>query len=229
MWKWRIARNAIFYSSSAISTSPITRLVCPQYFSITVALSFPCVLQSSQEKLKTAYAKQGLLWKVWKWRVLPFSFFTFLLFTKRANLTRVYKIFKTLALIKTWWKKRHVDNGGSYENDIFCEIGEFGKDSSKVWQKIYGLLAAGKLEKMARTHQRFCKTSNEVTKREMAIIRKWQILGEKGKFRQKWRVCEKVIKASAKYSNKMTKRCILTNGDFTKITNLTRIYRFGKN
>ena len=25
---------------------------------------------------------------------------------------------------------------GSYENDIFCEIGEFGKDSSKVWQKI---------------------------------------------------------------------------------------------
>ena len=61
MWKWHIARNAIFYSSSAISTSPITRLVCPQYFSITVALSFPCVLQSSQEKLKTAYAKQSLL------------------------------------------------------------------------------------------------------------------------------------------------------------------------
>ena len=29
MWKWRIARNAIFYSTSAICTSPITRLVCP--------------------------------------------------------------------------------------------------------------------------------------------------------------------------------------------------------
>ena len=36
----------------------------------------------------------------------------------------------------------------SYGNDIFCEIGEFGKDSSKVWQKfkwdnLRGLLAAG--------------------------------------------------------------------------------------
>ena len=28
----------------------------------------------------------------------------------------------------------------------------------------------------------------------------------------------------AKYSNKMTKRVILTKGDFTKITNLARIY-----
>ena len=47
------------------------------------------------------------------------------------------------------------------------------------------------------------------------LQKKWQILGEKGKFRQKRRVCQKVIKASAKYSNKMTKRGILTNGDFT--------------
>ena len=40
-----------------------------------------------------------------KWRILPFSFLTFLLFTKRANLTRIYKIFitvtLTLTLIKT--------------------------------------------------------------------------------------------------------------------------------
>ena len=49
MWKWRIAPNAMFYSSSAISTSPITRLVCPQYFSITVALSLPCVLVVPRE------------------------------------------------------------------------------------------------------------------------------------------------------------------------------------
>ena len=54
-------------------------------------------------------------------------------------------------------------------------------------------------------------------------------LGDKGKFRQKWRVCQKVIEASAKYSNNMTKSGILTNGNFTKITNLVRIYRFGKN
>ena len=50
---------------------------------------------------------------------------------------------------------------------------------------------------------------------QMAIIRKWQILSGKEKFRPKRRVCQKVIKASAKYSNKMTKRGILTNGDFT--------------
>ena len=40
---------------------------------------------------------------------------------------------------------------------------------------------------------------------QTAIIRKWQILGEKGKFRQRWRVCQNVIEASAKYSNKITK------------------------
>ena len=58
----------------------------------------------------------------------------------------------------------------------------------------------------------------------MAIIRKWQILGEKGKFGQKWRVCQKFIKGLAKYSNEMTKRSILTNNDFTKMTNLEKTY-----
>ena len=54
-------------------------------------------------------------------------------------------------------------------------------------------------------------------------------LGEKGKYRQKWRVCQKFIKGLAKSSNEMTKRGILTNGDFTKTTNLAKIYlRFGK-
>ena len=54
-------------------------------------------------------------------------------------------------------------------------------------------------------------------------------LSEKGKFRRKWRVCQKFIKGLAKYWNEMTKRGILTNGDFTKITNLAKNYlRFGK-
>ena len=47
-------------------------------------------------------------------------------------------------------------------------------------------------------------------------------LGEKGKFGQKWRVCQKYIKGFAKYSNEITKRGILTNGDFTKMTNLEK-------
>ena len=50
----------------------------------------------------------------------PFSFFTFPLFTRRVNLTRIYKIFitLTLTLIRTGWEKRHVDNCGSYEKNI---------------------------------------------------------------------------------------------------------------
>ena len=44
--------------------------------------------------------------------------------TKRGNLTKIHK-----SLVKMWagWQKRHVDNCGFYENDIFCEIGEFCK------------------------------------------------------------------------------------------------------
>ena len=142
MWKWRIARNAIFYSSSAICTSPITRLVCPppQKFFHNPCTLFPLGITVVLRDIKDWLCKTRSTMEDVKWRILPFSFLTFLLFTKRANLTRIYKIFRTLTLtltlIKTGWKNRHVDNCGCYENDVFCEICEFGKDSSKVWQKI---------------------------------------------------------------------------------------------
>ena len=85
-----------------------------------------------------------------------------------------------------------------------------------------------------RIHQRFGKTSIEVTKRGILTNgdynEKMANLGEKGKFRQKWPVCQKFIKGLTKYSNEITKRGILTNGDFTKMTNVEKIYlRFGKN
>ena len=87
----------------------------------------------------------------------------------------------------------------------------------------------GKFEKTgnwARIHQRFGKTSIEVTKRGILTNgdynKKMVNLGEKGKFRQKWRVCQKFIKGLAKYSNEITKRGFLTNGDFTKMTNLEK-------
>ena len=85
-----------------------------------------------------------------------------------------------------------------------------------------------------RVHQRFGKTSIEVTKRGILTNgdynEKMANLGEKGKFRQKWRVCQTFIKGLAKYSNKTTEKDIMTNGDFTKMTNLAKIYlRFGKN
>ena len=38
----------------------------------------------------------------------------------------IWQEFIGLAKIITRWQKRHVDNCGFYENDKFCEIGEFG-------------------------------------------------------------------------------------------------------
>ena len=77
----------------------------------------------------------------------------------------------------------------------------------------------GKFEKMgnwARIHQRYGKTSNEVTK--------------KVDFDKYGECAKKIIKGLAKYSHKMTKKDILTNSDFSKMTNLAKIYlRFGKN
>ena len=48
-------------------------------------------------------------------------------------------------------------------------------------------------------------------------------LDEKGKFRQKWQVCQKFIKNLAKYSNEITKRGILCKWRFYEID------KFGKN
>ena len=85
----------------------------------------------------------------------------------------------------------------------------------------------GKFEKTgnwARIHQRFGKTLIEVSKREILTNgyynKKMANVGGNGTFRQKWRVCQTFIKGLAKYSNKMTKKDILTNSDFTKMTNL---------
>ena len=53
-------------------------------------------------------------------------------------------------------------------------------------------------------------------------------LGDKGKFRQKWRVCQKLIKGLAKYSNEMTKSAMLTVGDFYKNDKFGENSDFGK-
>ena len=114
---------------------------------------------------------------------------------------------------KTRWQKRHVDNCGLYENDIFCETGEFGKDwDNETTKQLYWQLAI--FTKMANlgkwgieqesTHD-LVKTSNEVIKRGILT---------KDKFRQIWWVCQKFIKGLAKYSNEMTKRGMLIAGDF---------------
>ena len=122
------------------------------------------------------------------------------------------------------WQKGRVDNCGSYGNHTFYEIHQRSGKAFK-WDKERGLLTvddfheSGILEKMENWPRQRGKYW------QMAIIRTWQTLVEQGKLRQKWRVCQKFVKGIAKYSNKITKRVILTNGDFTKITNLARIYR----
>ena len=118
---------------------------------------------------------------------------------------------------------RHVDNCGSYENDIFCETGEFGKDFIKGLAKhlnettkeahrqlaIFTKMANWRkwgigpesIKGLAKPQMRWQRGKSW----QMAIIRKWQILVEQGKFWQKWRVCQKFMKGMAKYSNKVTK------------------------
>ena len=132
---------------------------------------------------------------MWKWRVLPFSFFTFPLFTKRANLTRIYNIFITLNLINTGWSARHVDNWGSYENDILRNW--------QIWQ--------------LRIHQRSGKKFKWEQKRPIGswrFSREWQI-GENGEM-------GKNLSKVLQNSNEVTNREILTNGDYKKMANLGR-------
>ena len=75
------------------------------------------------------------------------------------------------------WQKRLVDNCGCYENHIFCENGEFGKDLSKVWQSIYMRqrkrpIGSWRFSRKWHIGENWelgknGKTSNEVTKREI--------------------------------------------------------------
>ena len=176
----------------------------PPNFSMTLSLYFPWVLQSFQEKLKTAYAKQGLLWKMWKWRIIPVSFFTFLLFTKRANLTTIYKIFITLTLIKAGWKKEacrwswvlrkwHILGNWWIWQGFIKGLGKNlnGTTKEAYWQlAIFTKMANWRnwqesIKGFAKSQIRWQRGKSW----QMAITRKWQILGEKGKFGQKWRVC----------------------------------------
>ena len=178
---------------------------------------------------------------MWKWRILPFNFFAFLLLTKRANLTRVFL------------QMRHVDNCGSCENNI-CEISEFArihqglaKHLNETTKEVYRQLAI--FTKMANwrkwgTGQESIKGLVKPQMRwqrgkswQMAIIRKWQILVEQGKFRQKWRVCQKFMKGilpniqiRCQKNQQYWQLAISRNWQIEKMGNWARIHqRFGKN
>ena len=84
------------------------------------------------------------------------------------------------------------------------------------------------MEDWARIHQRFVKTSNEVTKRGILTNGDYKKMV---KFRPKRQKSAKMESSRVwPKANEITKRGILTYGDFTKMTNLEKNYfRFGKN
>ena len=169
---------------------------------------------------------------MWKWRILPLAFTLFYWVTKRANLTRIYEIFITLTLIKTGWKKRHVDICGSYEHDILRNwwiwqgfIKGLAKKLNETTKEAFWQLAI--FTKMAnwvaRIHQRLCKTSNEVTKREILTNgdhKKMENLGRKREISAKMASMPKIHQAFGKKWQKVA--CWLL-AIFAKMTNLAKI------
>ena len=76
----------------------------------------------------------------------------------------------------------------------------------------------------ARIHQKFGKNSNEVTKRAILPIgdyKKMANLGEKGKFNFGQKMESSRLQSN---TSEMTKRGIVTNINFIRITNLAKIY-----
>ena len=134
-----------------------------------------------------------------------------------------------MAKIKTRWEKRHVDNCGLYENDIFCETYRRIWEGLRQWDNETVKLTVGVFHKNGNlgkwgieqeSTQDMVKTSNEVTKREILT---------KDKVPQIWWVCQKFIKGLAKYSNEMTKRGMLIVGDFKDNDKFCDDGEFGKN
>ena len=123
------------------------------------------------------------------------------------------KFISGLAKIKTRWQKRHVDNCGFYENDIFCETGEFGKDwDNETTKQAYWQMAI--YTKMANLRKWGIgqESINGLAKPHL----RWQ-RGEdweKVDFDKYGECAKKIIKGLAKYSNEMTKRGMLIAGDF---------------
>ena len=125
---------------------------------------------------------------MWKWRNLSFSFFTFTLFKKRANLRRIYEIFitLTLTLIKTGWKKRHILRNWRIWQGFIKGLAKKLNETTKeaYWQlAIFNKIANWRkwgigqesIKGFAKPQMRWQRGKSWL----MAIIRKRQVLGEK--------------------------------------------------
>ena len=159
---------------------------------------------------------------------------------------QIWQEFIGLAKIKTRWPKRHVDNCGFYENDKFCEIGEFGfiKGLAKIlnettteallvcnhetrrpcWESIqhnFSQRINMKIELVPGGEKCFCSRpptwppwtwSTNQQYWQLAISRNWQI--------EKMEDWARIHQRFVENSNEVTKKGILTNGDYKKMANL---------
>ena len=95
-----------------------------------------------------------------------------------------HEFIKGLAKIKTGWKRGMSIIEGLTKMTYFAKLANLARIHQRSDKKIkWGLLAVGDFHENGKL-----KELRKSKSWKMAIIRKWQILGEKGKFRQKWRV-----------------------------------------
>ena len=124
-----------------------------------------------------------------------------------------------MAKIKTRWQKRHVDNCGFYENDKFCETGEFGKDwDNETTKQAYWQLAIYTILANLRKWGIGQESINGLAKPQM----RWQ----RGEYWQKANF-DKYGECAKKKSSRVWIFSTMTN--FEDMANLARTYqRFDK-
>ena len=159
---------------------------------------------------------------------------------------QIWQEFICLAKIKTRWQKRHVDNCGFYENDKFCEIGEFGcinglvkilnKTTKKAflvcnhetrrqcWGSIqYNFSRIINMKIEFGSQMLLFLTTNMAAVTSSADQQYWQLAISRNWQIEKMGDWARIHQRFGKNSNEVTKRGNLTNGDYKKMAN------FGKN
>ena len=168
---------------------------------------------------------------------------------------QIWQEFIGLAKIKTRWQKRHVDNCGFYENDKFCEIGEFGfingltkilnettkeallvcnhETRRQCWGSVqynFSRIINMKIESGSqRRHMLLFLTTNIAAVTLSATQQYWQLAISRNWQIEKMGDWARIHQRFSKNSNEVTKRGSLTNGDYKKMANLGENVKFRKN
>ena len=155
---------------------------------------------------------------------------------------QIWQEFTGLAKIKTRWQKRHVDNCEFYENDKFCEIGEFGfinglakilnettKEAFLVcnherrrqcWGSIqYNFSRIINMKIEFGSQMLLFLTTNMAAVTSSADQQYWQLTISRNWQIEKMGDWARIYRRFGKNSNEVTKRGNLTNGDHKKMAN----------